>query len=76
MVDDEHGPLGPGGTRALTTAIMGTGQVGGAVACLLPCVRACVRACVRSDPLNLLTLVSFVSSTKRVLTISGCVIGT
>ena len=26
-MDDEHGPLGPGGTRALTTAIMGTGQV-------------------------------------------------
>lgn len=27
VVDDEHGPLGPGGTRALMTAIMGTGQV-------------------------------------------------
>ncbi|CAN0444931.1 unnamed protein product, partial [Ectocarpus sp. 12 AP-2014] len=26
VVDDEHGPLGPGGTRALMTAIMGTGQ--------------------------------------------------
>lgn len=26
VVDDENGPLGPGGTRALTTAIMGTGQ--------------------------------------------------
>lgn len=26
VVDDEYGPLGPGGTRALTTAIMGTGQ--------------------------------------------------
>lgn len=25
-MDDEYGPLGPGGTRALTTAIMGTGQ--------------------------------------------------
>ncbi|CAM9362096.1 unnamed protein product [Chrysoparadoxa australica] len=26
VVDDEHGPLGPGGTRALTTAVLGTGQ--------------------------------------------------
>lgn len=26
VVDDEYGPLGPGGTRALATAIMGTGQ--------------------------------------------------
>ncbi|KAG5182219.1 leucine rich repeat protein [Tribonema minus] len=26
VVDDEFGPLGPGGTRALTTSILGTGQ--------------------------------------------------
>ena len=25
VIDEEHGPLGPGGTRALTTAIMGSG---------------------------------------------------
>jgi len=25
VIDDEHGPLGPGGTRALMTAVMGTG---------------------------------------------------
>lgn len=27
VVDNEHEPLGPGGTRALTTAIMGTAEV-------------------------------------------------
>lgn len=26
VIDDEHGPIGPGGTRALMTAIMGSGQ--------------------------------------------------
>lgn len=25
LIDDEYGPLGPGGTRALMTAIMGSG---------------------------------------------------
>jgi hypothetical protein len=25
VIDDEYGPLGPGGTRALTTALMGHG---------------------------------------------------
>lgn len=25
LIDDEHGPLGPGGTRALMTAVMGSG---------------------------------------------------
>lgn len=25
IIDDEYGPLGPGGTRALMTAIMGSG---------------------------------------------------
>jgi hypothetical protein len=26
VIDDECGPIGPGGTRALMTAIMGSGQ--------------------------------------------------
>eukprot|EP00605_Chrysophyceae_sp_TOSAG23-4_P001700 GSChrysophyteH1.ASY1.ANO1.1869.1 assembled CDS len=40
IIDDEHGPLGPGGTRALMTALMGSGPgMKGGPYKLLECVR-------------------------------------
>jgi len=40
IIDDEHGPLGPGGTRALMTALLGSGPgMKGGPYKLLECVR-------------------------------------